>query len=47
MSNAKRWPYCPNCGAELEEPAGPYQEWTDCPNCGFVRIEFLQGGTDE
>ena len=34
------WPYCPNCGSELLEPAGPYTEWTDCPDCGTVHIEF-------
>lgn len=37
-----RWPYCPNCGAELTDPAGPYHEWTDCPQCGEVCVEFYQ-----
>jgi NADH pyrophosphatase NudC (nudix superfamily) len=34
------WSFCPNCGSELEEPAGPYNEWTDCPECGEVCIDF-------
>lgn len=40
--NTDEWPYCPNCGSELERPASPYREWTDCPECGEVCIEFHQ-----
>lgn len=37
--NEENWPYCPRCGDELEEPAGPYADWTDCPNCGRIWVE--------
>jgi hypothetical protein len=40
--NDDEWPYCPNCGAKLEDPAGPFHEVTDCPNCGQVDIDFYQ-----
>lgn len=41
-SASEEWPYCPNCGSELDEPAGPYRERTTCPECGVVDIEFWQ-----
>ena len=40
------WPYCPNCGSQLEDPAGPYSGWTDCPECGEIHIEFHRSGDD-